>query len=33
LEEKGNLSCHIIIKTPNEQKKERTLKAVRENVK
>jgi hypothetical protein len=31
LDQKRNSSCHIIIKTPNAQKKERILKAVREN--
>ena len=31
LDQKRNSSQHIIIKTPNEQNKERTLKAVREN--
>ena len=30
LEKKWNFSCHIIIKTPNAQNKERILKAVRE---
>jgi hypothetical protein len=30
LNQKGNSSCHIIIKTPNAQNKERILKAVRE---
>ena len=30
LDQKGNSSCHIIVKTPNVQKKERILKAVRE---
>jgi hypothetical protein len=30
LNEKRNSSCHIIIKTPNAQNKERILKAVRE---
>jgi hypothetical protein len=29
LDQKGNSSCHIIIKTPNAQNKERILKAVR----
>jgi hypothetical protein len=29
LDQKRNSSCHIIIKTPNEQNKERILKAVR----
>ena len=31
LDQKRNSSCHIIIKTPNAQNKERILKAVREN--
>jgi hypothetical protein len=30
LDQKINSSCHIIIKTPNAQNKERILKAVRE---
>ena len=30
LDQKRNSSCHIIIKTPNAQNKERILKAVRE---
>jgi hypothetical protein len=30
LDQKRNSSCHIIIKTPNMQNKERILKAVRE---
>jgi len=30
LERKRNSSCHIIVKTPNAQNKERILKAVRE---
>ena len=30
LDRKTNSSCHIIIKTPNTQNKERILKAVRE---
>jgi hypothetical protein len=30
LDQKGNSSCHIIIKTHNAQNKERILKAVRE---
>jgi zona occludens toxin (predicted ATPase) len=30
LDQKRNTSCHIIIKTPNAQNKERMLKAVRE---
>jgi DNA-binding winged helix-turn-helix (wHTH) protein len=30
LDQKTNSSCHIIIKTPNAQNKERILKAVRE---
>jgi hypothetical protein len=30
LDQKRNVSCHIIIKTPNAQNKERILKAVRE---
>ena len=30
LDKKRNSSCHIIIKTPNAQNKERILKAVRE---
>jgi hypothetical protein len=30
LDQKRNSSCHIIIKTPNVQNKERILKAVRE---
>jgi zona occludens toxin (predicted ATPase) len=29
LDEKRNFSCHIIIKTPNAQNKERILKAIR----
>jgi hypothetical protein len=33
VDQKRNSSCHIIIKTPNAQNKERILKAVRENVK
>ena len=33
LDQKGNSSCHIIVKTQNAQNKERILKAVRENVK
>ena len=31
LDQKRNSSHHIIVKTPNEQNKERILKAVREN--
>jgi zona occludens toxin (predicted ATPase) len=31
LDQKRNSSCHIIIKTPNAQNKERKLKAIREN--
>jgi hypothetical protein len=31
LDQKRNSSCHIIIKTPNAQIKERILKAVRES--
>ena len=31
LEQKRNSSCHIIIKTPNAQSKEITLKAVKVN--
>ena len=30
LDQKRNSSCHIIVKTPNAQKKERLLKAIRE---
>jgi len=30
LDQKRNSSCHIIVKTPNAQNKERILKAVRE---
>jgi hypothetical protein len=30
LDQKTNSSCHIIVKTPNAQNKERILKAVRE---
>jgi hypothetical protein len=30
LDQKRNFSCHIIVKTPNAQNKERILKAVRE---
>jgi hypothetical protein len=30
MDQKGNSSCHIIIKTPNSSNKERILKAVRE---
>ena len=30
LDQKGNSFCHIIIKTPNAQNKERVLKGVRE---
>jgi hypothetical protein len=33
LEQKRNSSCHIIIKTPNAQNKERILKAVGKKVK
>jgi len=33
IDQKGNLSHHIIVKTPNAQNKERILKAVRENIK
>ena len=33
LDQKRNSSCHIIIRTPNAQNKERILKAVRENFK
>jgi hypothetical protein len=29
LDQKRNSSCHIIVKTPNEQNKERILKAIR----
>jgi hypothetical protein len=30
LDQKGNSSCHIIVKTPSAQNKERILKALRE---
>jgi len=30
LDQKRNSSCHIIVKTPNEQNKERILKALRD---
>jgi len=30
LDQKRNSSCHIIVKTPNEQNKERILKTIRE---
>jgi hypothetical protein len=33
LDQKRNSSCHIIVKTPNAQNKERILKAIREKVK
>jgi len=33
LDQKRNSSCHIIVKTPNAQNKERILKTVREKVK
>jgi hypothetical protein len=32
LDQKRNSSCHIIIKAPNAQNKERIIKAVREKV-